>query len=759
MSFVRRRTGSTASWKALTALFCALGCGDAQDATAKPGATPSGSAAATPTQAVAAAAATPTQAVVAAAAAAAATPRTNDHFVFDFVANRPLAHLSEGGFPVVVTGGAGFHKYLRFAKPKVSWTLGKTKEGYPGKVAIADGYANFDLPVTADQVAGATALHIRAFVAEKRKVAVKIGDKDAGSLELSGTGWQTISIPLAAGTVKAGENRFQLISGKAGTLTIAFMQLGGPAPDETPPNFFENGALALSKGEAAAWYIQVPEGGAVAADVTGAGCTLATKFEPSEGAALTGTLTGAGGAVDLSAAAGKIGRLTLTADGCARATFTGGLIRPGAAPTVKRDAKPKHVILMIQDSLRSDRVKPFWPKARPDVPNWEALAKTGTIFRNTYVQGNESRASHASIWSAVYPVNHKMIVDGAKLDAAKWVTLGEAMKKAGFVNHGESANGYIIAKWGFGEGWDSYQNHIHDGGGVRGDQVMDLGLKAIEKIRTKSPDKSWFLYLGLIDTHVSWRAKEPWISKYSPSYNGKYKTAASGQDVEAMAAGKLKITEADKEHIRAIYDSNVSYQDKLMGEMFERLKTWGVADDTMVVVTADHGDEQWEDVRVGHGASLRETLIRVPLMVHYPKLFPGGTVWEGADTVDILPTILDALGQPIPEDVQGESLLPIAQGLGQGYPRPSIASQYEFAHAMRLGEWKVRVGGSAVPMLFHVEKDPLEKTDLADKRPIERRFLTDVFSVFLVNQKAWKKTRWGVPSNLKPEFVADIEGK
>ncbi len=78
---------------------------------------------------------------------------------------------------------------------------------------------------------------------------------------------------------------------------------------------------------------------------------------------------------------------------------------------------------------------------------------------------------------------------------------------------------------------------------------------------------------------------------------------------------------------------------------------------------------------------------------------------------------------------------------------------------MRLGEWKARVGGSAVPQLFHVEKDPLEKTDLADKRPIERRFLTDAFSVFLVNQKAWKKTRWGVPSNLKPEFAADIEGK
>lgn len=752
MSRPTRRPPSPPSlWKAMTVLACALGCGDAKEATAQPGA----AVAKSPASVAGAALSAAPSGVVQAAPAAPAAARANDHVVFDFVDNRPLGHALSGGHLVVLNGTPGFAKYLRFAKPKVSWTLAKEKDGQ--KVAIADGYANFDLPVTAAQVADAATLHLRAFVAEKRKVAVKINEKDAGSVELSGTGWQTVSIPLAAGTIKAGENRFQMISGKPGTLTVAFMQLGGAAPGDKGPALYDAGAqsLALAKGEGVAFYVQVPEKGAVAADVAGAGCTLNAQFEPSEGAAISGTLTGTGGAVDLSAAAGKIGRLTLTADGCDRATFKGGLTQPGAAPEVKKDAKPKNVILMIQDSLRADRVKPFWPKARPDVPNWEALSKTGTIFRNTYVQGNESRASHASIWSSQYPVNHKMIVDGAKLDAAKWTTIGEAVKKAGFSTHGESANGYIIAKWGFGEGWDSYQNHIHDGGGVKGEQVQDLGLKVAEKMNTKG--KPWFLYLGLIDTHVSWRAKEPWISKYSPKYEGKYKTQASGQDVEAMASGKLKISDADKEHIRAIYDSNVSYQDKLVGDMFEKLKAWGVADDTMVVITADHGDEQWEDGRVGHGASLRETLIRVPLAIHYPKLFPAGTVFEGADTIDILPTILDAIGQPIPEDAQGESLIPIAQGVGRGYPRPSIGSQYEFAHAMRLADWKVRVGGSGIPLLFHVEEDPLEKTDLADKRPVERRFLTDVFSTFLVNQRNWKKTKWGVPSNLKPGFTADLE--
>ena len=734
-----RPTFSLRPLTGLSLLLAALGCGEPTDATAQPGPKAGAPSAATSAGAASAPAAAP------------AAPKAADHLVFNFVDNRPLAHVSRDGHLVVLTGTAGFDKYLRFAKPNVSWSLYKSQDGQPA--AIADGYANFDLPVSQAQVADATVLHVRAFGTSKRKVVLKINDKEAGSGE-SASGWQTLSFPLAPGSIKAGENRFQMISAKAGTLVVAYMQLGGPAPTDEAPKIVDPATkhLALAKGQALTWYVQVPEKGSVDAEVEGAGCSLAARFEPSEGAAVEGTLDGAGASVDLSTAAGKIGRLTLTAGGCDRTTFTGGLAQPGAAPTVSKDARPKNVILMIQDSLRADRVKPFWPPARPDVPNWEKLATEGTIFRNTYVQGNESRASHASIWSSQYAGNHKMIVDGAHLDA-KWVTIGEAMKAAGFRTHGESANGYIIAKWGFGDGWDSYQNHIHQGGGVHGNQVLDLGLKAIEPKK----DSPYFLYLGLIDTHVSWRGKEPWISKYSPTYKGKYKKEASGQDVEAMAAGTIKPTPEDKDHIRALYDSNVSYQDKLIGDLFERLKAWGQLDDTMVVITADHGDEQWEDGRVGHGASTRETLIRVPLAIRYPKLFPAGTVLEGVDTIDILPTLLDAVGKDAPADAQGESLLPLAQGVGRGYPRPSINSQYEFAHAMRLADWKVRVGGGGVPELYHVEKDPLEKTDLTASRPIERRFLTDALSTFLVHQKKWKKSRWGVASNLKAAFAEDVE--
>src|SRR5262249_10899832 len=118
---------------------------------------------------------------------------------------------------------------------------------------------------------------------------------------------------------------------------------------------------------------------------------------------------------------------------------------------------------------------------------------------------------------------------------------------------------------------------------------------------------------------------------------------------------------------------------------------------------------------------------------------------------------VDAMGGTPSPDWQGESLIPLAQGVGRGYPRPSFVSMYEDSHAMRLGGWKIiaRTGGGV--KLYQVAKDPLEREDLVDSRPIERRFVTDAMSTFLIYQKQWKKTRWGVASNASAHFADDLE--
>src|SRR5262249_37542094 len=159
--------------------------------------------------------------------------------------------------------------------------------------------------------------------------------------------------------------------------------------------------------------------------------------------------------------------------------------------------------------------------------------------------------------------------------------------------------------------------------------------------------------------------------------SGRYQNEANGDEVDAMTAGRVTPSERDKERIIALYDSNVSYQDDLVRRVIDALP-----DDTMLVITADHGDELWEDGRVGHGASLRDPLIHVPLIVHYPPLYPAASVDDGVEHVDILPTLLDAAGAAPIDDAQGEPLRAVAYAAGRGYPRPGISSLYENAHAM-----------------------------------------------------------------------------
>jgi arylsulfatase A-like enzyme len=314
------------------------------------------------------------------------------------------------------------------------------------------------------------------------------------------------------------------------------------------------------------------------------------------------------------------------------------------------------------------------------------------------------------------------------------------------------ANGFIDAFWGFAEGWDVLHNFIHEGGGLKAE---DLVRAATTFVKQHGADP-YFLYLGTIDAHVSWRAHQPWIAKYDPEpYSGPFVKACLDPQLDKIVAGTMQITDRDKTRIIALYDSDVSYNDQQFGALLKLIKR----DDTMVIFTADHGEELWDHGKIGHGQSLREELVHVPLFIAYPPLFPpGAQVAEGVELIDLLPTIVDALGGKVPADAQGESLVGLAQGEGAGYPRPAIGSQYELAHTMRLARWKLWVGGSGDVRLYDAASDPAEGHELSTERPLEKRFVSDALAMWMAYQGQWKKSRWGVASNEKAQLALDLDG-
>jgi arylsulfatase A-like enzyme len=675
------------------------------------------------------------------------------HAVFSLANNRHLAHWQRDGAVFITMSGAGVAKYLHFARPALHWKLSQTKEGIKG-AAPQNNKAALEIPLSKEQAQSESA-YVHVYSPSARKLTIKANGKFGGRVDLV-AGWQTATIPLSEGLLVIEENIIGLEFSALDGLLVEWFQLGGVAPKESPKLFdTKASSFVLDEKAGASFYVQVPHGGGLSGSLVGdAACALGVSAVSHDGTTINGTLKGKNATIDLSSLQDQIVKLSLVAKGCPQLLLQdAALVTPGAAKKVERPKAPKYMVLWVMDTLRADKLRVIKPDAKPEIPVFEELATTGTVFASAYSQGNESRAGHASIWTSLYPVNHRMIGGKAHL-APSLITLDEAMKSAGFFTSGVSCNGYITDSWGFGSTWDKYRNHIHDGGGVGGADVMGAAIKSVKE----KTDKPFFLYIGTIDTHVSWRAHEPWLSKYDTEpYDGPWTKIITGKSVEDASSGKMKITQRDKTRAIAFYDANVSYQDELVGKFLKQLKEWGIADETMIVFTSDHGEEMWEEGRQSHGATMRETLVHVPLIVHYPPLFPGGKVMEGVDTLDIIPTMLDAMGEKIPESLQGESLIALSQGVTQGYPRPSFSSLYERAHTMRLSTWKMDINSDGKVELFDLLSKERELKNVASERPLERRFLTDSMSTFLLYQKLWKKWKWGVASNATAQFSADLE--
>jgi arylsulfatase A-like enzyme len=672
----------------------------------------------------------------------AATPAAAAHAVFVLEANRTLAHLQHQGGLYIPAGAPGFAKYVHFSRPLPTWKLRAVEEGK--NVALAQTQAVLEVPLTAAQ-AKATQLVMRLKSPVKGTVRAQVNKVTGAAVPLQ-PGWQVVNVPVA--DLKEGENKLTLIFAEKGTIggqktsaAVEWIVIGASGDGDLPGT-----DLALKKGDGAAWYVQVPPQGGL----TTAGCALHAEAG-SHHDRVAADIT-PGGTVDLSKLAGHVVRLELTAQSDCR--LAGALTAGGDLPTATAASHPKNVVFWMTDDTRADKYKLWNPKSRVETPVLDAFVKKATLFKTAYVQGNESRVSHASLWTGMYPAQHKFISDKAKLNP-EFATLAEVVKPSGRFTAGFMANGFIDAFWGFGDGWDLLHNAIHEGGGLKAEDLVKSAKKFLAE-RGKSP---FFLYLGTIDAHVSWRVHQPWMQKYDPEpYAGPFVKGCSDPQLDQIVAGKLKVNERDRVRIIASYDSDISYNDQQFGELMKLIDAGGHADDTMVILTADHGEEFWDHGRIGHGQSLRQELIHVPMVIYYPPLFPAGKVVdEGVEIVDLLPTIAEALGVKAPAEAQGESLIALAQGVGAGYPRPAIGSQYELAHTMRLGRWKLWVGGSGDTKLTDAANDLAEDKELSATRPMERRFVTDALGVWMAYQGKWKKSRWGVASNQKAALADDLE--
>lgn len=702
------------------------------------------------------------------------------HAVYNLAHNRFLAHPSLAGGFAAPLGAPWGAKYTWGGFPN-AWELGRSVDD----VAVAIPRAprpQLDLPLGAEQAANARYAALRLWSpVESQRVSLWLNDRALGEQEIVGQGWHDVRWALPDGVARAGENAVKVsfaregivsdLRSGAGLAALALLpdgaEIGESQQRVSMLEAASPGSLHLMAGSGLDYHVMAPKKGRLAAMVRApAACTL-TVLASVEGkrvaqAEVRGEgLRAAPLRLGLGEVAGQLVRLELAvgqADGCSGATLEDVALEvPGAAPVQPSDVPaPKYVIIWMVDTLRADHLPVYNPKTVVKAPNFTRLAERSVVFERAYSQGNESKVSHASLFSGLYPIRHGHLRASTSM-ADELELMPEAMQRAGYKTAGVIANGFISEPWGFAQGWDSFRNTLRDGGGISGEQVLARGLKWLES--EEAGDGPRFLYMGTIDPHVTYRRHDDLIGLYDPddrAWRGTpFESRCSGVLLDKIAGGEVEVNDAERERIRALYKNEVTFSDRQLGALLDALEQRGILDETMIVVTSDHGEEFWERGKVGHARGLQEEQTWVPLIVHYPPLFPAGKrVAEGVDTLDVLPTLLEAAGATIPDDLQGDSLIGLANGVGQGYPRPSIATHFNTRYSLRMGDLKVIKPRNQPAAFYDLARDPGELAPLGSRgHAIQRRWLMDALSMFVAHHDTWRKRRDGAPSNLSAGFA------
>ena len=267
--------------------------------------------------------------------------------------------------------------------------------------------------------------------------------------------------------------------------------------------------------------------------------------------------------------------------------------------------------------------------------------------------------------------------------------------------------------------------------------VADRSMDVIRE----SGDQPWLCIAGFYSPHSPWVAPQEFIDLYDPST---FTLPTFPPDVDARRAGTDYSDEALREARRGYY-AQVSEVDHHCGRILALLEELGQSKDTIVIFTADHGDWLGEHLKHGKGYPGSDPASRVPLLVRYPAALvePGRAVDDVTEALDVLPTLLECAGVPVPPAVQGTSLLPVLQG-GDSLGPAAAVTEARGWKALRTARYRYVCESNGDEHLWDLDNDPGEYHDVAhhltyqeDLAELRRVLLTRVIANERVLPRVW----------------------
>ncbi len=338
-----------------------------------------------------------------------------------------------------------------------------------------------------------------------------------------------------------------------------------------------------------------------------------------------------------------------------------------------------NVLLITVDTLRYDRISFLSPRF-VKTPNMDALAAKSLVFANAYAHSTLTRPSHANIMTGTTPLSHGVSDNpGFRLEK-RYPTLAESFKSAGYAT-GAFIGAFVLdSQFGLDRGFDFYDD-MHGQSAIverRADLVVGSAVAWIS-----GQPENWFAWVHLFDPHDPYDPPEPYQSEYR----------------------------------KDPYSGEVAYMDAQIGRLLQSLEKNGQMGRTVILLTSDHGEALGDKGEESHGFFAYNPVIHIPLFVYYPGV-GNKTVAANVGHFDIFPTLCALAGIPIPESVQGESLLPIAGGRSRKEPAiyfESLSPSFflEAAPLQGFVEGKTKFIDLPIKEVYDVTADPGEENNLA----------------------------------------------
>jgi arylsulfatase A-like enzyme len=295
---------------------------------------------------------------------------------------------------------------------------------------------------------------------------------------------------------------------------------------------------------------------------------------------------------------------------------------------------PKNVLLITIDTLRADHLGCYgYPRATS--PNIDAWSKEGTIFTNATAAVPLTLPSHSTIMTGEYPFAHGVRDNGGFYLDNKWKTIAEVTRAAGMHTGGFISAFVLDRRWGIAQGFDEYFDNFElskfkmvslDSVQRRGDETLSHAISWLDR----NKDSRFFAWIHFYDPHTPYDPPEPFNTEF-------------------------------QQYPYGLYDGEIAYTDNLVGRIHEYLQKNNLLSNTLVILTADHGESLGEHEESAHGYFVYDATTHVPLIIWKPGEEPR-KIADQVRSVDLYATICDALGIKPGQPGPGTSLVPLIQG-------------------------------------------------------------------------------------------------